>query len=77
MSLLDLVGSNIRRIRLKRDLSQEQLAEKAELHRTYIGMIERSEKNLTLTSLEKIAEALGVPIHHLLITDNTTNERET
>ncbi|MFN7489080.1 MAG: helix-turn-helix domain-containing protein [Bacteroidota bacterium] len=51
------------KVRLKRKdlgLSQEELADKAGLHRTYIGMIERAEKNITLTNIEKIAKALGV-----------------
>jgi transcriptional regulator with XRE-family HTH domain len=47
-------------------LSQEQLAEKANLHRTYIGMIERAEKNITLLNIEKIANALDVKITDLI-----------
>lgn len=43
-------------------MSQEQLAFKAGVHRTYIGMIERAEKNVTLISIEKLANALGVSI---------------
>ena len=46
-------------------MSQEALAEKAGLHRTYIGMIERAEKNITLASIEKIARALGVPVREM------------
>jgi acetylornithine/succinyldiaminopimelate/putrescine aminotransferase len=44
---------------------QEELAEKASVHRTYIGMIERAEKNITLTNIEKIALALGIEISKL------------
>jgi len=47
-------------------MSQETLAEKAELHRTYIGMIERAERNITVLSLAQIAEALGVTGSSLL-----------
>ena len=47
-------------------LSQEELAHKADLHRTYIGMIERAEKNITLLNIEKIANALEVNIKELL-----------
>ena len=47
-------------------MSQEKLAEKAGVHRTYIGMIERSEKNITLLNMEKIARALNVEITDLL-----------
>jgi len=50
-------------------ISQEELADRAGLHRTYIGMIERAEKNITLLSIEKIAKALKVEIE-TLIKDN-------
>lgn len=59
-------GENVRDIRKKRGLSQEQLAHVADLHRTYIGMIERAEKNITLLNIEKIAIALDVQVHELL-----------
>ena len=53
-------GDNVRKARLAKKLSQEDLADLAGVHRTYIGMIERAEKNITLISIEKIASALGV-----------------
>ena len=59
-------GNRVREERQQRGLSQEDLAEKAGVHRTYVGMIERAEKNITLINIEKIAKALGVPIHRLL-----------
>ncbi len=59
-------GERVRDLRKERGLSQEQLAFKADLHRTYIGMIERAEKNITLINIEKIANALYVPISDLL-----------
>jgi transcriptional regulator with XRE-family HTH domain len=59
-------GQKVREERLKQGLSQEQLAERAGLHRTYIGMVERAEKNVTLETIERIANALGVTILHLL-----------
>lgn len=52
--------------RLKKGLSQEKLAEIAKLHRTYIGMIERGEKNITLKNIEKISKALKVSVSKLL-----------
>lgn len=55
-------GKKVRQERLKQNLSQEELAEKAGVHRTYIGMIERAEKNITLTNINKIATALGISI---------------
>ena len=51
---------------MKQNLSQEELAVKAGVHRTYIGMIERAEKNITLLNIEKISKALGVSISKLL-----------
>jgi transcriptional regulator with XRE-family HTH domain len=58
-------GRKVKQERLKQNLSQEKLAEKAGVHRTYIGMIERAEKNITLTNIEKIALSLGVEISEL------------
>ena len=55
-------GKRVRELRDKQGLSQEELGAKAKLHRTYIGMIERGEKNITLENIEKIANALGAPI---------------
>jgi len=59
-------GERVRKLRKEKSLSQEQLAHNANLHRTYIGMIERAEKNITLINIEKIALALGVSVHELL-----------
>lgn len=59
-------GQNVQKVRKERGFSQEQLAEKAGLHRTYIGMIERAEKNITLCNIEKVANALEVNIQSLI-----------
>jgi len=59
-------GNKVREERLKQGLSQEAFAEKAGVHRTYIGMIERAEKNITLTNIEKIALALNLTPKDLL-----------
>lgn len=55
-------GKTIRRARLSRGWSQEKLGTLAKMHRTYIGMIERAEKNITLTNIEKLARALGTKV---------------
>jgi transcriptional regulator with XRE-family HTH domain len=60
------VGFNIRRIREEKGFSQEKLAALADLHRAYIGQIERGEKNIGLKNLQKIAKALGVHTKDLL-----------
>ena len=54
------VGANLRRYRLERGLSQEAFAEFVGVHRTYMGGLERGERNLTLRSVERIADRLGV-----------------
>lgn len=64
-NILITFGQNVQRLRKERKLSQERLAELANLHRTYIGMIERAEKNITLLNIEKIVNALGVEIKNL------------
>lgn len=58
-------GQKVRRLRLGQNISQEKLAHLAGLHRTYIGMIERAEKNITLLNIEKLASALKVSITDL------------
>jgi transcriptional regulator with XRE-family HTH domain len=64
--ILAKFGSRVREERTKLGLSQEELASRAGVHRTYIGMVERAEKNITLTNIEKIAKALQVSIKDLL-----------
>lgn len=58
-------GQRVQEFRKKRNLSQEQLADMAGVHRTYIGMVERAEKNITLRNIKKIAKALDVNIKEL------------
>jgi transcriptional regulator with XRE-family HTH domain len=73
--ILNIFGENVRKYRRLLDISQEELAHRADLHRTYIGMIERAEKNITLVNMEKIANALEVKIEDLLKISN--NEKKT
>ena len=65
-------GKAVRRLRLTRQLSQEELAELAEIHRTYIGDVERGTRNISLINMGRIAQALGVPLSRL-IADMETN----
>ena len=58
-------GNKVREQRLLLGLSQEELASRAGVHRTYVGMIERAEKNITLTNVEKIAKALKLSIDEI------------
>lgn len=66
LPILIQFGRNVKKHRQMLRISQEELAFKADLHRTYIGMIERAEKNITLVNIEKIAKALGVNINELI-----------
>ncbi|WP_294962618.1 helix-turn-helix transcriptional regulator [uncultured Flavobacterium sp.] len=52
-NILNIFGENVRKHRRHLNISQEELAHRADLHRTYIGMIERAEKNITLINMEK------------------------
>ncbi|HEV3167988.1 MAG TPA: helix-turn-helix transcriptional regulator [Isosphaeraceae bacterium] len=55
-------GGRIRQLRNERGWSQEELADRAELHRTYIGAIERGEQNVSLLNVEKLAATLGISL---------------
>lgn len=62
-------AGRVREIRISLGLSQEKLAEMAGLHRTYIGAVERCEKNITLRNVEKLAAVLGVSVITLFLED--------
>lgn len=66
MSLREVVATNLRRLRHIRGLSQEELADRADINRNYVGMLERAENAATVGMLEKIAEVLGVDPAELL-----------
>ncbi len=57
-SILPIIAKNLRELRRASGLSQEELADRAGLHRTYVSAVERGERNLTVASLEKLAAAL-------------------
>ncbi|MFC1890867.1 helix-turn-helix domain-containing protein [Thermodesulfobacteriota bacterium] len=59
------IGENIRALRKRRNISQEVLAFKAGLHRTYIGSVERGERNISIDAIEKISIALNISIEEL------------
>jgi len=59
-------GDNLRKVRKAKGISQEDLADKAGLHRTYISSVERGERNVTLETIDKLAKALGVPMAKLM-----------
>ena len=64
--ILEKFGERVRELRLKGEWSQEAFAEECDLDRTYMGGIERGERNLGLRNIEKVAEALGITIAELM-----------
>jgi transcriptional regulator with XRE-family HTH domain len=60
------IAANVRRLRKAKKVSQEKLADICGYHRTYVGMIERGERNITIATLEALAGALGVDPRQLL-----------
>jgi len=65
-SLRATLAENIKAFRSEKGLSQEELAELCGLHRTYIGSVERQERNVTLSTLEVLSAALGISVPELL-----------
>lgn len=65
-SIMKTFGSNVQAIRRALGISQEELAFRAGLHRTYIGMVERAERSISLQNAKKIADALNVKLDTLL-----------
>jgi transcriptional regulator with XRE-family HTH domain len=74
LELRKVLAENIRAIRRQKGLSQEELAEICGLHRTYVGSVERAERNVTLSTLEAFATALGVSVPDLLAKRDYHNE---
>ena len=76
LSIKQRFGKAIRRRRRELDLSQEELAERAELHRTYISNIERGELNPSLETMEKLVKALDITVSALFANYGIELERE-
>lgn len=72
--LQQVLGRNLRAIRARRGLSQEAFAEELGLHRTYMGGLERGERNLTLKAVEQYAAMLGVEPLELLVEKPKTDQ---
>lgn len=74
--ILKKFGKKVRELRQERGLSQEELANKASLHYTYIGSVERGEANLTLQNIEKIANAFRIGLPELFSFHDTKDATE-
>lgn len=73
--LRKVLAENVRTIRHQRKLSQERLAEICGLHRTYVGSVERAERNVTLSTLEAFATALGISAPELITKRESQDEQ--
>jgi transcriptional regulator with XRE-family HTH domain len=74
--MAQILANNIRSFRKANKLSQEDLADKCDLHRTYVGSVERGERNVTLSTLEVFADAFGIGVPELLTQGATGNARK-
>jgi transcriptional regulator with XRE-family HTH domain len=70
MEARKIIGWNLRRLRVTRGLSQERLALEAGIDRSYVGRVERGMENVTISTLEALADVLRVPIADLLVEPN-------
>ena len=73
MDIIKVFGTNVKLYRQSQNLSQEKLAEKCGLHRTYISDIERFRRSISLDNIQKIANALNIKAYQLLIEEEGTN----
>lgn len=67
MDIVKVFGTNVRKYRNKKGISQEKLAELSGLHRTYISDVERFQRSIALENIQRIADALGVEAYQLLL----------
>lgn len=75
MNIVKIFAYNVKKYRVLRGISQEALAEKARLHRTYISAIEREKRSISLENIQKIADALEIDTY-LLFIDNSYDDSE-
>lgn len=68
--ILQRFGTRIKELRKEKDLTQEKLADKSSLHYTYLGAVERGQKNISLKNIEKVAKGLGVSLSEFFSTFN-------
>lgn len=70
MDILQVFGDNVRKYRVVRRLSQEQLAERCGLHRTYISAVERHKRSISLNNIQRIANALEIDPYLLFMEED-------
>jgi ribosome-binding protein aMBF1 (putative translation factor) len=75
-SLISVIAANLRRVRKENGMSQEALAQLAGLHRTYVGSVERGERNVSAESIERLAKALGIEETELTRRDHVARKNK-
>lgn len=70
MDIVKVFGQNVKKFRLEKHLSQEELAEKSNLHRTYISAIECFRRSIALENVQRISDALNIETYKLFIEEN-------
>jgi transcriptional regulator with XRE-family HTH domain len=76
MDIIKVFASNVRKYRVKANLSQEKLADECGMHRTYISAIERCRRSISLENIQRIADALKIDTYKLFIDNNSKNNSE-
>lgn len=76
MKLEIIIGNNVRGFRNRLGISQEKLAEHADVHRTFIGTIERAEQSISASTISKLAKALKVEAYVLLMKDSLNDPEQ-
>ena len=74
MDICEKFGRNVYKYRTERNLSQEELAELTDLHRTYISAVERGTRSISLKNIQRISDALKIPTYKLFDFGGNTNE---
>lgn len=74
MDICEKFGRNVYKYRAERNLSQEELAELTDLHRTYISAVERGTRSISLKNIQRISDALKIPTYKLFDFGGNTNE---
>ena len=74
MDIVRVFSNNLKKYRIALGLSQEKFAEKCGLHRTYISMVERFQRNISIENVQRIADALGIETYKLFIEEDGEEE---